>query len=739
MLRVMVEGTASVTGDEFFRSLVSNLASALRVRYAFVSEFTVARTRVRTLAFWAGNSFLDNFEYDLAGTPCEQVLRGQICHYPEGVQVLFPKDKDLVKLRAESYLAIPLTAPEGKVLGHLAALDDKAMPGEFQDMSILKIFAGRASAELQRKRAEETVRKSEDHLRKIFDHSNDAIFVIDPARDIILDANPMACHMLGFTREELLLTPITAIHPDEMPELLAFARSVFARGHGWTNELTCRTKSGKTLPAEISGSVMEMPSGTCMLALVRDITERKQAEMALRESEERFARILESAMDAIITIDQEQRIVLFNVAAEKVFRVPGAGVIGQSFTRFLSKRSGDVLAQYMGATEQRSERRAYIWAPESLTARRSEGEEFPAEATISQVVVGGRKLFTIILRDIHERQRVEAELAKVQLQKVYLQEELATEHHFEEFVGDSTPIQQVFEQVQRVSGTEATVFLTGETGTGKELIARRIHKQSRRKDKVLIKVNCAALPGGLVESELFGHEKGAFTGALARKLGRFELADGGTIFLDEIGELPLDLQPKLLRVLQEGEFERVGGSHTFKVNVRVIAATNRDPEQAMKAGLLRADLFYRLNVFPIRLPSLRERKEDIPLLVKYFTWKKGTRLGKKIETIPERVMHTLMHNTWPGNIRELEHVIERAVILSDSSQLELGDWLVKPSQGAGPSRIESLEEVEHRHILSTLEATGWVVSGEKGAAQILGLKRTTLEARMKKLGISRTS
>lgn len=329
--------------------------------------------------------------------------------------------------------------------------------------------------------------------------------------------------------------------------------------------------------------------------------------------------------------------------------------------------------------------------------------------------------------------------SRLEQENLYLQEEITTEHGFSDIIGEGPALRHMLHQIELVAPTDSTVLITGETGTGKELIARAIHTRSRQKEKALVKVNCAAIPAGLVESELFGHEKGAFTGALTRKTGRFELADGGTIFLDEIGDLPLDLQPKLLRVLQEGEFERVGGSHTFNVNVRVMAATNRDPEQAMKAGLLRADLFYRLNVFPIQAPPLRERKEDIPLLVEYFTWKKGTRLGKKIERIPERVMQTLKEYAWPGNIRELEHVIERAVILSQGSQLELGDWFVKPSQGTGPSRLESLEDVERQHILSTLEATGWVVSGENGAAQILGLKRTTLEARMKKLGISRTS
>jgi transcriptional regulator with GAF, ATPase, and Fis domain len=253
-------------------------------------------------------------------------------------------------------------------------------------------------------------------------------------------------------------------------------------------------------------------------------------------------------------------------------------------------------------------------------------------------------------------------------------------------------------------------------------------------------VNCAAIPGGLIESELFGHEKGAFTGALTKKMGRFELADKGTIFLDEIGELPLDLQPKLLRVLQEGEFERVGGTQTFKVNVRVIAATNRNLDQLSKSGQYRPDLYYRLNVFPVHLPPLREREGDIPLLAQYFVQKCSANLGKKIDRIPERMLDALQRYQWPGNIRELEHVIERAVILSEGSELEPIDWLT-PASGrvSGNGKALTLEEVERQHIADVLEQTHWRVSGDKGAAKILGLNPTTLEARMKKLGIVRPS
>ena len=339
--------------------------------------------------------------------------------------------------------------------------------------------------------------------------------------------------------------------------------------------------------------------------------------------------------------------------------------------------------------------------------------------------------------DITDRVLMEQEKARLEAQNIYLQEEIQTEHNFEEIIGASSAIKKVFKAIEQVAATDSTVLLVGETGTGKELIARAIHNLSKRKDRVLVKVNCAAIPAGLIESELFGHEKGAFTGALARKIGRFELADGATIFLDEIGDLPLELQAKLLRVLQEGECERVGSPKTLTVNVRVIAATNRDLEKTVQQGGFRPDLYYRLNVFPIQLPALRERREDIPLLVKYFAGKHGAKQGKKIETIPQTIMEALQGYSWPGNVRELENVIERAVILTPGLVLELGEWLPNAGAASGATAPTTLEELERVHILETLARTGWRVSGEKGAAKLLGLKPTTLEARMQKLGITR--
>ena len=286
-LRSIVQGTAASTGDEFFRALVSNLAAALRVNYAFVSEFGDGNTRVQTLAFWTREGFLDNFEYDLVNTPCEQVLRGEIRHYPEGVQALFPKDSDLVKLGAESYLAIPLVDPSGNVLGHLAVIDDKAM-AEPRDLPIFKIFAARAAAELLRNQAEKAQWESEERFRKIFDHSNDAIFVIDPPQDKILDVNSKACEMLGYSRQKLISMSISDIHPYEMPKLQAFAKSVSKNGHGWTSELTCLTSKGEFLPAEMSASFIDLSGRSCMIALVRDISERKRAEEALQRANQRM-------------------------------------------------------------------------------------------------------------------------------------------------------------------------------------------------------------------------------------------------------------------------------------------------------------------------------------------------------------------------------------------------------------------------------------------------------------------
>ncbi len=326
---------------------------------------------------------------------------------------------------------------------------------------------------------------------------------------------------------------------------------------------------------------------------------------------------------------------------------------------------------------------------------------------------------------------------KLTEEKLYLEEELRSEHGFEDLIGDSKALKQVLKQVEVVAPTDASVLIQGETGTGKELIARAIHRLSGRSRRTFVKLNCAAIPTGLLESELFGHERGAFTGAIAQKVGRFELADQGTIFLDEVGEIPLELQSKLLRVLQEQEFERLGGTRTIRVNVRLIAATNRDLKRLVDANAFRSDLYYRLHVFPVSMPPLRERREDIPILVRYFSQHYARRMNKTIETVSAQTLDVLSRYHWPGNIRELENLIERAVILTQGTTLQVPLGELHQDDGPVAAPRATLEETERDQILQTLREVKWVIGGTEGAAARLGLKRTTLASKMKKLGIAR--
>jgi formate hydrogenlyase transcriptional activator len=330
---------------------------------------------------------------------------------------------------------------------------------------------------------------------------------------------------------------------------------------------------------------------------------------------------------------------------------------------------------------------------------------------------------------------------KLSEEKLYLQDEIRTEYNFEEIIGESSGLKKILQQIATVAPTDSTILIQGETGTGKELIARAVHNLSGRRERTLVKVNCAAIPTGLLESELFGHEKGAFTGAIAQRIGRFELAHRGTLFLDEVGDIPLELQPKLLRVLQEQEFERLGSARTMHVDVRVVAATNVDLVHKVAENHFRSDLYYRLNVFPVVIPPIRERREDIPLLVRYFAQKYARRMKRPIEVIPARAMSALAEYHWPGNVRELENFIERAVILSRGSELELSLAELKQRSNSGHvvplSGFATLEHAEREHIMRALGDTNWVVGGPDGAAVRLGMKRTTLQSRMRKLGIAR--
>lgn len=350
-------------------------------------------------------------------------------------------------------------------------------------------------------------------------------------------------------------------------------------------------------------------------------------------------------------------------------------------------------------------------------------------------------------KEVIERKRAEEDVKQAFYQvnllkdrltheKLYLEEEIRIERGFEEIIGGSKALRVVLSKIEKVAPTDSTVLIQGETGTGKELIARAIHRLNRRRDRTFVKINCAAIPTGLLESELFGHERGAFTGAVAQKIGRFELANHGTLFLDEVGEIPLELQVKLLRVLQEQEFERLGSNKTIRVDVRLVAATNRDLKQMVADREFREDLYYRIHIFPVEVPPLRERTEDIPQLVRHFTQKHTRQLGRSIITIPTEIMEALCRWSWPGNIRELENFIERCVILSSGETLEVPLTELR-SAPTDPSRSTTLEEAEREHIRQALLACRWVIAGPSGAAAKLGMKRTSLQYKMQKLGIAR--
>lgn len=622
-LRVIIEGTASSTGDDYFRTLVEYLAKAIGTNHAFISEFTPPQ-RIRTLAFWSGGKIVPNIEYDLPGTPCQEVFDGGFCFYPSGLQEKYPETEPGI----ESYFGVPLLARDGRILGHLCALDESPLPYEQRRLDLFHIFAGRAASELDRLRMDAELRDQEVRLRDLFEEAPIA-YVHETLDSRFIRANRAALNILG-------------VRPEEVPHMI-----------------------GKDL----------VPN----------------------------------------TPDAQRRV-------REAFESIGKGT-----------DTGGVVLEL-----RRHDNGKPIWiqwwsnpAPEGNYTR-------------------------TMFVDITERVLLEQEQAKLKAQNVYLQEELKSVHNFEEIIGASGGLLKVLDRVQRVAATDSSVMITGETGTGKELIARAIHSASNRADKPFIKINCAALPASLVESELFGHEKGAFSGAIQRRLGRFELAHCGTIFLDEIGEVPLDVQVKLLRVLQEREFERIGGSQTIKTDVRVIAATNRDLAKSIGEGIFRSDLYYRINVFPVELPPLRERKDDIPLLTHFFVQKYAPRIGRHVDTIDADSLQRLMQYAWPGNIRELENIIERALILSSGRSLQIDtDVLPKPSAHSTVTTTQTpdtgvpqgihvktngddLDSVQREHIVAMLRETNWVIEGSRGAASLLGLKPGTLRHRMKKLGIARS-
>ena len=477
--------------------------------------------------------------------------------------------------------------------------------------------------------------------------------------------------------------------------------------------------------------------------------QRLRAEAEVREREEKVGRLLGSAMDAIIELDDRLHITRVNPATEKVFRCRADQMTGQDFRRFVSHQDAERLVTLIAELDERPEGQRSRWIAGGLTALCPEGDSFPAEATLSRFELHRRRFTTLILRNVHDRVEAEQKIQSLTAETELLREELQALHHHEAFIGESQAHRRVLHDIGQVAETDATVLILGETGTGKELVARAIHAAGKRREKPLITVNCAAIPATLIESELFGHEAGAFTGATKKRAGRFTLADKGTIFLDEIGELPLDLQAKLLRVLQEGEFDPVGSASTRKVNVRVLAATNRDLRTSVREGTFREDLFYRLNVFPILVPPLRERGDDVVRLASAFARRFAAKMGRTIAPLTDDFARRLTSYRWPGNVRELQNVIERAVITAMDGHLNLDQALpeaspahLPPSEDTTPSpgqirTAKELEQLERTNILRALDIAKWKVSGEKGAAALLGMNASTLTSRMKALKIQK--
>ena len=574
-----------------------------------------------------------------------------------------------------------------------------------------------------RRKAEGAMRESETHFRLLVEQASDGIFIAD-AEGRYIDVNTAAAEMLGYAREELLQLSICDIVTKDEIARIPSEVARFAGGATASSDWKFLRKDGSVFPGEVCGK--QLPDGR-LQGIVRDVTERKQAEEEMRRSEERFRVALKDSPITVFNQDRDLRYTwIYNPQIYWQHEVMGKTddeLLGPARAAALTTLKQRVLktgiSQQQDVTIPHNGRSyAFDMSIEPL---------FDAEG--NTVGVTGSCIDIARLREIADR--LQDATDRLAQEKSYLESEIQTELGFKEIIGQSPALREVLKKARVVAPTDSTVLVLGETGTGKELVARSVHSLSARHDQTFVKLNCAAVPSGLLESELFGHERGAFTGAVNQKVGRIELADKGTLFLDEIGELPLELQPKLLRVLQDREFERLGGVQTKRVDVRIIAATNRDLRQDIADKKFREDLFYRLNVFPIELPPLRERREDIAMLVQHFVHKHAARMGRQIIKIPDETMRILKSCNWPGNIRELENMIERMVILSKGPVLaappaELEGW---------ESSEDNLTDMEREHIIRVLRETNGVLSGTTGAASRLGVKRTTLQSMLKRFGI----
>ncbi|MBA6420145.1 sigma 54-interacting transcriptional regulator [Pseudomonas sp. 5Ae-yellow] len=612
----------------------------------------------------------------------------------------------------------------------------------------------------------------------VFEHCNAGIVQFDPVGNRFVDINIAACKLLGYPRHEILELTVTRLFGHALAELIVFTQAVLEEGKGWTDSLTCARRDGERIELELSASTLKLKGVVYLILVLRERDEERYRQnqanvertmrggliewqniLTLFQESERENQLLLSAVgDGIYSINSDGLATYVNPAAARMLGWEVDQMIGKNIHRIHHHSHAD------GSHYPVEDCPIYKAVHDGLVHEgqqevfwRRDGSMFPVEFTSTPVISGGSIIGSVVVfRDITERQMTQQRLQsameelrelkqRLEQQNAYLQEEILIEHHFREIVGQSEPILTIVKQIDVVGPTDASVLIHGESGTGKELIARAIHQSSRRSDNPLIRVNCAAIPAELFESEFFGHVRGAFTGAMRDRVGRFELADGGTLFLDEIGEIPLELQSKLLRVLQEGQFERVGEERTRKVDVRIITATNRDLLAEVKAKRFREDLYFRLNVFPILSPALRERPEDIPLLASHFVKQICSRLGRPPARLRKTDVERMQSYNWPGNIRELQNIIERALITSKGQDLLL-DMPVGQAAAVGPAEAGTpqisgilteaqLRTLEKDNLNAALAACDGKIFGKDGAAALLGVKPTTLASRLKRFGI----
>ncbi len=615
----------------------------------------------------------------------------------------------------------------------------------------------------------------------VFEHCSEAIVQFDPVANRFVDMNIAASKLFGYARHELLNMTVTRLLGHQLPELIVFTQAVLEAGKGWSDELSCTRKDGERVMLEISATTLRLKGVLYLILVLRERSEQRylldqaQTERTMRggllewrnilnlfQETERDNHLLLSAVgDGIYSIDSEGLATYVNPAAARMLGWETDEMIGKNIHRIHHHSHADgshypvedcpiYKAVHDGLVHEG--RQEVFW--------RRDGSMFPVEFTSTPVISDGRIVGSVVVfRDITERMSTQQRLhdaleelrelkQRLEQQNEYLQEEIRIEHSYREIVGQSDSILKIVRQIDVVGPTDASVLIHGESGTGKELIARAIHQSSRRAAHPLIRVNCAAIPADPFESEFFGHVRGAFTGALRDRIGRFELADGGTLFLDEVGEIPLELQSKLLRVLQEGQFERVGEERTRRVDVRIIAATNRDLRSEVESKRFREDLYFRLNVFPLQSPALRARREDIPMLASHFIKQIGKRLNLPDRRLSNGDIARLQSYNWPGNIRELQNVIERALITSNGPLLRIDlpspDSMTedephqesRPHDTKGVMTEQQIRQLEIDNLHAALATANGRLFGPGGAAELLGIKPTTLASRLKKLGIT---